>query len=67
MHPCSDRFIGCPLPFDQRQVQAVAGLVAKSMGREFAKGCLNGATAYFFDQRIIAAAVRDQIGNGANL
>ena len=54
------------MAFDQRQVHAVAGGVLEGMGGEFAIGSQKGAAAFALHQRIDAAAVRNQVGDGAN-
>src|SRR6185369_5242138 len=67
VHAHGYRLVGRPLAFDQRQVQAMAGLVAPGMGDELAMRGLQRPAADLFDQRLIAAAVLDQVGDGADL
>ena len=67
VHAHRNGLVGLPLALDQRQMHCLARAVAKSMGGESAKSGLQRALADFFDQRLGANAVFDQVGNGANL
>ena len=67
MHPHGHGVVGIPWAFDERQVHFVAGFIAERVGGEFTCSGLDGAGAHFFDQRLGAAAVFDQVGNGADL
>ena len=62
-----DRFVGGPAAAHQRQVHAAAGLVAEGVGGERAARGLDLARADLVDQRLGAAAVLDQVGDGADL
>jgi len=55
-----------PFAFDQGQVQRLTGLVFERMGSEFTMCGLQNARANFFNQRLGAVAVFNQVGNGAN-
>ena len=58
---------GRPLAFDQGQVQGSAGLVAEGVRGELAEGGVQAAGTDFLHQAFVAAAVFDQVGNGADL
>ena len=66
MHAGRDHLVCGPLAFNQRQVHAVAGGVLEGVGGEFAKCGQEGAAALALHQRLHPAAVRNQVGNGAN-
>ena len=67
MHAGQHGLIGRPLAAHQRQVQGLAGLVTERMRGELAKGGVERAGAEFFNQGFGAAAVFNQVGNGADL
>ncbi len=51
----------------QRDVDGLAGAVAEGVGDEFAGGRLQRAGAHLLHQRFVAAAVLDEVGDGADL
>ena len=58
--------ISMPLAFDQGQVQRLTGFVFERMGCEFTVCSLQHTRSDFFNQRLGAIAVFNEVGNGAN-
>ena len=63
MHAHGHFRFGQPLAFDQGQVHSQVGLVTEGMGGELAVRSLKWAATNAFNQRLVAAAVLDQVGN----
>ena len=67
VHASGHFVFGIPAAFDERQMQAVALHIAIGVGHELAVRGLQRARGHFANQRFVADAVLDQIGNGADL
>jgi len=66
VHAHQHLVLGRPLALGERQVQA-AGAVGEADALELALGGHQGAAAQALDQRFVAAAVFDEVGDGADL
>ena len=67
VHAHIHALLGIPLSLDQGQMQRATGTVAERMRRELAKGGVQRPCAHLLHQAFSAAAVFNQVGNGADL